>query len=98
MHKYNGDRSLSALEKFVKEKEYLKLDKLKVPEYVKVEPKVEEPVVHVPEDKLPKVIGYETFYSEVVDETGKKLVNGPWFIKLYAPWCGHCKAMNSSWN
>jgi len=38
------------------------------------------------------ILDDEKFKSEVL---GSKY---SWFIKFYAPWCGHCKNMAPTWN
>ena len=47
----------------------------------------------VPEGSLTTVLNDDNFDEFVNFETSEK----PWFVLLYAPWCGHCKKVKPVW-
>ena len=46
----------------------------------------------------PMHLTLKTFDELVVDRESNRVIgNKPWFIKFYAPWCGHCQRLEPIW-
>jgi thioredoxin domain-containing protein 5 len=88
--KYQGTRTATSFVKFLKEKAGLAED-VNVADLPADEPKREAPPAAEPEGPS----DVEILTAENFEEKTK---TGFWFVKFYAPWCGHCKKMIPAWN
>jgi len=87
---YNGPRSIEAFTSFVREQTRGEESLGEQAKAVEAEAVPEKNDVAVETEGDLFVLTSETFDAQTAD--------GVWFVKFYAPWCGHCKKMAPTWS